>query len=45
MMSFTNHESIRMWSTVFWLFVIWCAGMFCFKKFIEKPKPDEISLD
>jgi DNA-directed RNA polymerase subunit RPC12/RpoP len=45
MMSFSDHESIRMWSTVFWLFVVWTAGMFCFKKFIEKPKPDEISLD
>lgn len=45
MMEFTNHESMRMWSTVFWLFVVWVAGVFCFKKFIEKPKPDEIKLD
>jgi DNA-directed RNA polymerase subunit RPC12/RpoP len=45
MMSFTNSEAIRMWSTLAMLFVIWVAGMFCFKKFIEKPKPDEIKLD
>jgi DNA-directed RNA polymerase subunit RPC12/RpoP len=45
MVSFTNSEAIRMWSTLFILFVIWVAGMFCFKKFIEKPKPDEIKLD
>lgn len=45
MMSFTNTEAIRMWTTLGLLFVIWVAGMFCFKKFIEKPKPDEIKLD
>jgi DNA-directed RNA polymerase subunit RPC12/RpoP len=45
MMEFSNSEAIRMWTTVAMLFVIWTAGMFCFKKFIEKPKPDEISLD
>jgi DNA-directed RNA polymerase subunit RPC12/RpoP len=45
MMSFTNSEAIRMWTTLALLFVIWVAGMFCFKKFIKKPKPDEIKLD
>lgn len=45
MMSWTDHESMRMWTSVALLFVIWVAGMFCFKKFIEKPKPDEIKLD
>ena len=25
--------------------VIWGAGVFCFKKFIEKPKPDEVVVD
>ena len=45
MMSFTNTEAIRMWTTLIMLFVIWVAGMFCFKKFIDKPKPDEIKLD
>jgi DNA-directed RNA polymerase subunit RPC12/RpoP len=45
MMAFSDHESMRMWTTVIFLFWVWGAGMFCFKKFIEKPKPDEIKLD
>jgi DNA-directed RNA polymerase subunit RPC12/RpoP len=45
MVEFTDHESIRMWTTVVFLAWTWGAGVFCFKKFIEKPKPDELSLD
>ena len=45
MFSFTDHESMRMWTTVIFLAWLWGAGMFCFKKFIEHPKPEEISLD
>ncbi|HZZ82868.1 MAG TPA: hypothetical protein VFE62_30490 [Gemmataceae bacterium] len=45
MMSFSDHESMRMWTTVVNLVFIWAAGMFCFQKFIAKPKPDEIKLD
>jgi hypothetical protein len=25
-------------------FLFWIAGVFCFKRFIEKPVPDEIEL-
>src|ERR1019366_10396623 len=42
---FTNTEAIRMWSTVIFLGWLFGAGTFCIKKFIEKPKPDEISTE
>jgi hypothetical protein len=42
---FTDSEAIRMWTTVFFLFWIFGAGIFCFKKFIEKPQPDELELN
>jgi DNA-directed RNA polymerase subunit RPC12/RpoP len=42
---YSDHESIRMWTTTIFLAIFWMAGMFCFKKFIEKPKPDAIKLD
>lgn len=42
---YLDAEALRMWSTIFLLSVIWAAGVFCFKKFIEKPKPDEVVLD
>lgn len=45
MFEFTDHESMRMWSTVTILTWIWGSGLFCFKKFFEKPKPDEIVID
>ncbi|MSQ92968.1 MAG: hypothetical protein EXR98_00260 [Gemmataceae bacterium] len=38
-------EALRMWSTIILLGVIWGAGIFCFKKFIEKPKPDEVVVE
>mgnify|MGYP002784787848 CR=1 FL=1 len=40
-LNLTDHESLRMWTTVIFLGWLWGAGLFCFKKFIEKPKPDE----
>jgi hypothetical protein len=40
-----DSEAVRMWTTLLHLFWFWIAGLFCFKKFIEKPKPDEIQLD
>ena len=43
--SLSDHESMRMWITLIMLGIIWAAGIFCFKKFIEKPKPDEIQMD
>jgi DNA-directed RNA polymerase subunit RPC12/RpoP len=44
-LSLTDHESLRMWTTVIFLAWIYAAGTFCFKKFIVKPKPDEIKTD
>jgi len=41
----SDHESMRMWTTVIFLLWIWMGGMFCFKKFIEKPKPDEVAIE
>jgi hypothetical protein len=44
-MDFIDSEAMRMWITVVFLFIAWAAGMYCFFKFIEKPKPDEVKLD
>jgi hypothetical protein len=41
----TDSEAIRMWTAVIFLFWLWCAGIFCYKKFIEKPKPDELLIE
>ena len=41
----SDHESLRMWTTVIVLFWVYGAGLFCIKKFIAKPKPDEIVVD
>jgi len=41
----SDHESMRMWTTVIFLLWFWIGGMFCFKKFIEKPKPDEMQIE
>jgi len=43
--SFADTEASRFWLMVGRLGTFWTAGMFCFKKFIEKPKPEEIVLD
>jgi DNA-directed RNA polymerase subunit RPC12/RpoP len=43
--SWLNTEAIRMWTTVFILFWVFGAGVFCFKKFIEKPQPEELELE
>ncbi len=40
-----DSEAVRMWATLAFLFIFWVAGVFCYKKFIEKPKPDEIQLE
>ncbi len=40
-LNYSDHESIRMWTTVIFLGWLWGTGLFCFKKFIEKPIPDE----
>jgi hypothetical protein len=44
-MDFIDSEAIRMWTTLLFLFWFYLAGLFCFKKFIEQPKPDEIELE
>jgi hypothetical protein len=45
MFEFTDSEPIRMWSALIFLSWLWGAGMFCFKKFVEKPLPDEIQME
>lgn len=45
MFEFLDSESMRMWGTVVVLVWIFGGGIFCMKRFIEKPKPDEIQLD
>lgn len=40
-----DSEATRMWLTLIFLGIFWVAGMYCFHKFITKPKPDEIELD
>jgi hypothetical protein len=44
-MDFVDSEAVRMWTTVMFLFWFWMAGLFCFKKFIDKPKPDELQME
>ena len=39
-----DSEAMRMWAMVIFLVWIFAAGMFCMKRFIEKPKPDEIQM-
>jgi hypothetical protein len=34
-----------MWGSVAFLFWLYGAGLFCIKKFIEKPKPDDILVE
>jgi hypothetical protein len=43
-MEFIDSEAIRMWTTLIFIGLFWMAGMYCFNKFIEKPKPDEIEV-
>jgi hypothetical protein len=43
--SLADTEASRFWLMVGRLGTFWTASMYCFKKFIEKPKPDEIVLD
>lgn len=45
MFSFTNSEAIRMWGSVIFLFWLFGAGTFCIKKFIDKPKPEDIMIE
>jgi hypothetical protein len=40
-----DSEAVRMWMTLIFLFIFWVAGVFCYKKFIEKPKPDDIKIE
>lgn len=40
-----DSEAMRLFSTVDTLTVAFSAGVYCFKKFIDKPKPDDILLD
>ena len=44
-LEFVDSEAIRMWLTVLFLFWFWIAGLFCCKKFIDKPKPDELQME
>ena len=44
-LEFTDHESVRLGLILSFLAIIWSGGMFCFKKFIENPKPDEVKLE
>jgi DNA-directed RNA polymerase subunit RPC12/RpoP len=44
-LQYSDHESLRMWCTVIFLMWIYFAGLFCFKKFIDQPKPDDIAVD
>jgi DNA-directed RNA polymerase subunit RPC12/RpoP len=44
-LSFIDSEAIRMWATVLSLGILWTAGMFCFKMFIAKPKPDDLKIE
>lgn len=40
-----DSEAVRMWTTLIFIGIFWVAGVFCYKKFIEKPKPDEIKIE
>jgi hypothetical protein len=44
-MELLDSEAVRMWTTLIFVGIFWMAGMYCFKKFIDKPKPDEIEMD
>lgn len=44
-LEFVDSEAVRMWMTLLFLFWFWMAGLFCFKKFIDKPKPDELQME
>jgi hypothetical protein len=40
-----DSEAVRMWMTLLFLFWFYLGGLFCFKKFIDQPKPAEIEMD
>jgi hypothetical protein len=42
---FLDHESLRMWSTIFGMGVVWGAGTYCYKRFIIEPLPPEVEKD
>jgi hypothetical protein len=41
----TDHESLRMWSTMLALSAIFALGRFCYRRFFVKPIPEEVKLD
>jgi hypothetical protein len=44
-MAFLDHESMRMWMTFATLGILWGCGLYCYKRFIIHPRPEEKSLD
>ena len=44
-LEWTDYEGLRMWSTTAGFFIIFVLGRQCYRRFIVKPLPDEMSLD
>jgi DNA-directed RNA polymerase subunit RPC12/RpoP len=40
-----DHESVRVWETLFDLIAIFVLGRYCYRRFVVKPMPDEVVLD
>lgn len=39
--SMFDAESMRMWSTLFWIACCWGGGLFCYRRLIVNPTPEE----
>lgn len=44
-MEWSDHESLRTWSTIFALSSMWSLGAYAYHRLIVKPLPDEQKLD
>lgn len=44
-LSWTDHESMRMWTVFTTMFDVWPIGIYAYKRLILEPKPKEESLD
>ena len=44
-LEWTDHESLRMWSTFIAMFIMWGAGYFAYKRLLIEPKPPDIKKE
>ncbi len=44
-MDFSDHESLRMWSTTVGMGLVFALGRYCYIRFMVKPLPEELKAD